>query len=125
MWHASAASAVLNRRHLRGRARAMLAGVGDCDAGEWLDVTRRGRLVTVHYRRRLTAAEALVSGPVEDIRGTREHGRIAAEISQAVPLDAEALVAWELGPTPPISDRAMIDAMMHTLRMVPRVDAAR
>jgi len=42
-----------------------LTGVGDANLGEWVEWTGRA----FHLRRRLSAAEAPLVGPVLDIRG--------------------------------------------------------
>ena len=57
-----------DRARLESQARDHLRGVGDADAGEWVEV---GDLA-VHVRRRLTADEAQSVGGVLDIRGTWE-----------------------------------------------------
>jgi len=56
--------------HLERLAAAELTGVGDATLGEWAEVGR----VAFHVRRRLSAEEAAVVGPVKDIRGTPEAG---------------------------------------------------
>ena len=45
-----------------------LAGVGDPDAGEWVEQREN----ILHLRRRLTLQEAKRTGPPRDIRGTPE-----------------------------------------------------
>lgn len=77
VWHASVAARSLPIRSVLEReAERALAGVGDASLGEWRDRTGRA----FHIRRRLTVAEALRTGPVEDIRGTPD----ARERAQAV-----------------------------------------
>lgn len=84
MWHASAApnpGERLSRGDLERIARAHLAGVGDANAGEWVE---QGD-IAVHIRRRLTGAEALVTGPVVDVRGTPEQDRRADRMQRFLP----------------------------------------
>ena len=72
MWHASIAEFPprpmvdpVVTALARGLARGALDGVGDATLGEWLQVGD----AAVHLRRRLSAAEAELVGPVVDIRG--------------------------------------------------------
>jgi hypothetical protein len=53
------------------KALSVLSGIGDPDAGEWWE---DGEIAT-HLRRRLTAAEAALIGPVVDVRGSAEAAR--------------------------------------------------
>jgi hypothetical protein len=62
---------VLPDAELRALAFAALAGVGDADLGEYEEATGRA----FHLRRRLSAAEAELVGPVIDVRGTPEGER--------------------------------------------------
>jgi hypothetical protein len=51
------------------RAERALQGVGDADAGQWVEVG----VAAMHLRRRLSAAEVSASGlVVRDVRGTPE-----------------------------------------------------
>lgn len=76
VWHASIASATLPTTVLDVYARRLLFLVGDASLGEWREERDTGTgLRVVHVRRRLTAAEAAVVGPVRDIRGTAEAER--------------------------------------------------
>ena len=56
------------RKYVENLARKQLAGVGDRGRGEWVEFTDKA----CHVRRRLSAEEELVIGPVKDIRGTKE-----------------------------------------------------
>jgi len=67
VWHASAAGEV-GRAELRRRALDALSAVGDKRLGEWHQWTG----VAYHVRRRLSAQEQMLVGPVVDIRGTEE-----------------------------------------------------
>jgi len=120
VWHASAASMRLRSRQLRGIVRHLLAGVGRPEHGEWKTTTRRDRLLTVHFRRRLSPAEALVSGPILDIRGTRQHAEVAERVAAVLPgVDAETLMAWEMGTAPILDDTTMAE-MFRSLQLRPR-----
>lgn len=46
----------------------MLQGVGDAALGEWVEDGE----IAYHIRRRMTAAEDALVGPVVDVRGTPE-----------------------------------------------------
>jgi hypothetical protein len=59
---------VITARVAEKLARLALEGVGDARLGEWVEHRR----IAVHVRRRLTLDEALVTGPVVDVRGTPE-----------------------------------------------------
>src|SRR5439155_7946394 len=84
VWHASAApnrGERLSATDLERIARAHLQGVGDPAAGEWVE---QGD-IAVHIRRRLTATEALVTGPVVDVRGTPEQDQRAERAQRFLP----------------------------------------
>ena len=73
MWHASISPLVsLGRRLDAARlfelALATLRGVGTVSLGEWREVGT----VACHVRRRLSAEEMIIVGPVRDLRGTPE-----------------------------------------------------
>lgn len=72
VWHASAApfpiKSKLDFDYLKARALAALEGVGDSSLGEWYEEGNKA----YHIRRRLTAEESELVGPVIDIRGTPE-----------------------------------------------------
>ncbi|MYD87260.1 MAG: hypothetical protein F4Y14_14435 [Acidobacteria bacterium] len=100
--------------------RHLLAGVGRPEHGEWETTTRRDRLLSVHFRRRLSPAEALVSGPITDIRGTRQHADTAERVAAVLPgVDAETLMAWELVDAPILDDAKMAE-MFRYLQLRPR-----
>lgn len=83
MWHASVAparGAQYGNDTLRKIAIQALAGVGDAAAGEWEEIGA----VAFHLRRRLTEAEALLVGPVIDVRGTRDGQHRCARIQRYV-----------------------------------------
>lgn len=56
------------KRLFREHAVRELEGVGDASLGEWIEETA----AAVHVRRRLSAMEFPLVGPVLDIRGTEE-----------------------------------------------------
>lgn len=66
VWHVSVKHPTRAREETI--ARDELAGVGDATLGEWLEVTERA----THLRRRLSSTEEAVTGPLLDIRGTKE-----------------------------------------------------
>jgi hypothetical protein len=75
---------------LAAAAQRQLARVGDARLGEWTEWTGRA----FHLRRRLTAAEARLVGPVVDIRGTEEaRARLCAVPGLPAQWFAEAEVA--------------------------------
>ena len=68
VWHASVRSLrPVPERELRRMTATVLDGVGDRRRGEWFQ-----RETAIHHRRRLSAAEEAVVGPVVDVRGTPE-----------------------------------------------------
>jgi hypothetical protein len=99
VWHASAAMdpryafyEVVDREGiLCATAGAALAGVGDPAAGEWREWTGRA----YHLRRRLTADEAALVGPVVDVRGTPEGDRRLGLIAPYVPPGAWGILKQE------------------------------
>lgn len=83
----------LGRRELRRLALRVLDGVGDARLGQWEE--QHG---AYHVRRRLTDREALLVGPVEDVRGTDEAKRRAALIPAQMLAHAPAeVLAEEVG----------------------------
>ena len=68
---------------LAALAHRALAGVGDPQAGEWLE-EKRG---FVCLFRRLTPAEAKKVGPIRDIRDTEEAGRRRDLVQQAIGME--------------------------------------
>ena len=72
MWHASITRPGYTEppppERLLQPAYQALAGVGDPDAGEWLEQREN----ILHLRRRLTPQESKRTGPPRDIRGTPE-----------------------------------------------------
>jgi hypothetical protein len=78
VWHASLmARAPLGRKEMLRMANRVLDGVGDPRRGEWVEIGR-----ALHLRRRLSAAEAAIVGPVVDVRGTPEAARRVAELGE-------------------------------------------
>jgi hypothetical protein len=63
-------------------AERALEGVGDASLGEWREAGGNG---VFHLRRGVTAAEAALVGPVEDIRGTPEETRRFAALLADAP----------------------------------------
>lgn len=72
------------RRTRVARLGRMLDGVGDPDTGEWNNrrMSAHGDRV-VHRRRRLTADEEQVTGPVRDIRDTPQHRERVQAVADA------------------------------------------
>jgi hypothetical protein len=88
VWHASAAASALDRSELRKRAFRALEGVGAKELGEWEEWTGRA----FHIRRRLSAEEEAITGPVVDIRGTKDALERVERLLQASPfLNREAV----------------------------------
>lgn len=93
VWHASIKTKVLTPEHeLRRMARKVLDGVGDRRLGEWEE--RHGAF---HLRRRLSAIEAQMVGPVIDIRGTDEARRRAASLGDRLRYAPSDVLTEELG----------------------------
>jgi hypothetical protein len=82
VWHVSVQDQVggATRKDLEDVALATLKGVGDASAGEWQEMPGR----TFHLRRRLSADEAALVGPVIDVRGTVEAVRRLDAVSRWV-----------------------------------------
>ena len=96
VWHASVGSPAHGDGSLERAARELLAGVGDADAGEWLEYgTAAGAIRVCHLRRRLTDAEACAIGPARDVRGSPEHRRRAAAVAQASGFPFPALLSMD------------------------------
>ena len=93
MWHASVAPVRQRFPAAVGEqlARLELEGVGDARLGEWVERTR----VAVHVRRRLSAAEQVVVGPVVDVRGTAEAHQRFATMVNLLPVGWEPMAADE------------------------------
>ena len=68
VWHASVGGGEFAPHVLRHLAYDALAGVGDARLGQWED----DRPIAFHLRRRLSAEEEKLVGPVLDVRGTDE-----------------------------------------------------
>ena len=68
--------------------------MGDAGRGEWREWSGRA----FHIRRRLTAAEERVTGPVLDIRGTPEARQRALTLGSVLRLAPADVLAEELGP---------------------------
>lgn len=82
MWHASIqATATYTKASREAIARRLLEGVGDAQAGEWVE----DRPAAYHLRRRLTEAEAARVGPVLDIRGTWEATKRLRAVARWLP----------------------------------------
>lgn len=84
VWHASVALVAFDMQpeRLRTQALAALAGVGDASLGEWEEWTGRA----YHVRRRLSASESSVVGPVIDVRGLPEGLRRVANMTPYLPV---------------------------------------
>jgi hypothetical protein len=96
VWHASAA-AINGKRmgdsQLRRIVRAALSGVGDRTRGEWEEI----RPKAFHIRRRLSASEDLLVGPVVDVRGTLEAQERADLVIKQCPWFPLDMIREELG----------------------------
>lgn len=96
MWHASASA----HRHpipvldLERICYELLGACGDVLAGEWKESGGQA----FHLRRRLSASEAALVGPVVDIRGTPEAERRMRPVASLVP---GWLIEEELGRVSP------------------------
>ena len=73
-----------------------LAGVGDSSLGQW----EEDRPKAFHLRRRLSAKEALLVGPVIDIRGTKEAVRRMRVLKKQVPQFPLDMILEELNSRP-------------------------
>jgi hypothetical protein len=80
VWHASV-SGVEDDAARRLKAIAVLHGIGDAARGEWWE---QGE-IAMHLRRRLSAAEDPLVGPVVDVRGTAESARRLNLMSPYIP----------------------------------------
>jgi hypothetical protein len=103
VWHASAAStgalhwpsfAGLGPEFLERKAREALEGVGEASLGEWAEWTG----VAFHVRRRLSAAEEALVGPVMDVRGTEEARRRMKAAWLDLPEAARRIAREEIRP---------------------------
>lgn len=79
---------------LRRLALDELDGVGDPGLGEWVRVIDLGDFgPSVQVRRRLTAEEEKLAGPVIDIRGTAEAAERLWKVAKLLPVaDREAVL---------------------------------
>lgn len=90
-------SGSLIRGVLEAETRRQLAGVGDAARGEW---TEQGPQA-FHLRRRVSAAEEKITGPLRDLRGTPEAAERYARLDPALAAGVPARVlAEELGREP-------------------------
>ena len=83
VWHVSTAWQRLfyTKSQLLTFAYQELVGVGDCDRGEWVEYGHSA----VHIRRRLSAEEEPLVGPVIDIRRTPEAATRLWAVAKMVP----------------------------------------
>lgn len=90
MWHVSTAyqRLYLPPEELRRLAHAELVGVGDADLGEWIEYG----VSAVHIRRRLSAEEELMIGPVIDIRGSSEAATRLWKVAKLLPVRYREMV---------------------------------
>lgn len=94
VWHASTSTRSFPiRAVLEAEAERQLAGLGDPGLGEWREWSGR----VFHLRRRLTAAEEAITGPVADIRRTPEARRRAAAVGGMLRLAPAEVLADEIG----------------------------
>lgn len=96
VWHASVAPLpghFLGERELRRLARRVIDGRGDPRRGEWEEMGGKA----FHLRRRLTAEEEGLVGPVVDVRGTEEAIRRASLVGDRLRLAPVEVLAEELG----------------------------
>ena len=82
VWHASAQCKTL--REAKVLAFRALFGVGDASLGQWIEEGGANKR-TYHLRRRLTADEAALVGPLRDIRGTQEERDRLTALLRAAP----------------------------------------
>lgn len=73
VWHVSARQITGDWGGSFALARHALRDVGDASRGEWEERTERTRIL--HLKRRLSASEDELVGPLRDIRGTDEERR--------------------------------------------------
>jgi hypothetical protein len=78
---------------LEKQAEKELVNVGDASRGEWREWTGRA----FHIRRRLSAAEEKVTGPVADIRGALEARQRAVRLGSLLQMAPPEVLAGELG----------------------------
>lgn len=94
VWHTSVRPIQLvSEKELRRMTNRVLDGVGDARLGEWVE-----RHESMHVRRRLSEVEALLVGPVVDIRGTDEALRRAQAVGDRLRYAPPGVLAEELGP---------------------------
>lgn len=98
MWHASVAP---TRYHLTAQVTECLAlgaleGVGDVALGQWVERTPRA----VHVRRRLSEAEALVTGPAIDLRQSVEARERFEAAKDSLPRMVVLMALQEIGEPP-------------------------
>lgn len=97
VWHVSIKPRVpMSARAVEKLAAKVLVGVGDARRGEWTDngLARGGAL---HLRRRLTDVEAMLVGPVVDIRCTSEAIERAHVLGPRLALAPSEVLIEELG----------------------------
>lgn len=75
-------------------ANRVLDGVGDPGLGEWVEHHK-----ALHVRRRLTEAEALITGPVLDIRRTDEARQRSLALGSRLRFVPAEILENELGGT--------------------------
>jgi hypothetical protein len=92
VWHASVAGSLI-KAVLEREAERQLAGVGDASLGEWRETGQKA----VHIRRRLTAREQLLVGPVVDIRRSAEARMRAARLGARLSMAPPEVLAEEIG----------------------------
>jgi len=69
------------------RCHRALRGVGDIDAGQWLEDGPNPQRPSWHLRRRLSMSEVALSGCVmRDIRGTPEVDELLAPLRRWLPI---------------------------------------
>jgi hypothetical protein len=92
VWHASVAGSLI-KAVLESEAERQLAGVGDAPLGEWREVGQKA----VHIRRRLTAREQRLVGPVMDIRRSDEAKMRAARLGARLSMVPAEVLTEEIG----------------------------
>lgn len=85
---------LLGPEELQRLALDELVGVGDADLGEWIKSVDLGPFGwSVHVRRRLSAEEERLVGPVIDIRGTDEAAERLWKVAKLLPIrDRESVL---------------------------------
>jgi hypothetical protein len=97
VWHVSVeAKRPMPSAQLYKLALRVLRGVGDAVEGEWFEE----QYPFIHVRRRLSASEAALVGPVVDVRGTDEARRRAEAVGSRLAHAPAEILMEEIGERP-------------------------